>query len=40
MQIAKLVKYEGVALEVDEIDGEDLDLGDAVGALADEAPEL
>lgn len=40
VQIAKLTKYEGAALEVDEIDGEDLDLGDAVGAITDEAPEL
>lgn len=40
VQIAKLIKYEGTALEVDELEGEDLDLGDAVSALEDEAPEL
>lgn len=40
VQIAKLVKYEGTALEVEELEGEDLDLGDAVSALEDEAPEL
>jgi len=39
VQIAKLVKYEGTAVELDELDGDDIDLGDSVSAI-DEAPEL
>jgi len=39
VQLAKLEKYEGTAIEVDEIGGEDIDLGDAVSAI-DEAPAL
>lgn len=39
VQIAKLVKYEGTAIELDELDGDDIDLGEAVSAI-DEAPEL
>ena len=37
VQIAKLVKYEGNEVETDEIEGEDLDLGDAVAALPTES---
>lgn len=39
IQLAKLVKYEGTAIEVDELEGDDLDLGDSVSAI-DEAPAL
>lgn len=39
VQIAKLIKYEGTALELDEIDGDDIDLGDSVSAIS-EIPEL
>lgn len=39
VQLAKLVKYEGAAIELDELDGEDIDLGDGVAAI-DETPEL
>ena len=41
VQIAKLVKYEGSAIDADEIQGEDIDLGDDVAAITtDEAPAL
>jgi hypothetical protein len=42
VQIAKLVKYEGDAPDVDEMEGEDIDLGDDVPAITegDEAPAL
>ena len=41
VQIAKLVKYEGDAPDVDEMEGEDIDLGEeAVAAISDEAPAL
>ena len=36
VQLAKLVKYEGDTVDADEIEGEDLDLGDAVTAIPDE----
>lgn len=39
VQLAKLVKYEGTSLELDELDGDEIDLGDGVPAL-DEQPEL
>lgn len=39
VQLAKLVKYEGAAIELDELDGDDIDLGDGVAAI-DETPEL
>ena len=42
VQLAKLVKYEGDTPELDEIDGEDIDLGeDAVAAISEEeTPDL
>lgn len=41
VQIAKLIKYEGTALDVEEMEGEDIDLGDAVPAIDDnEGPNL
>lgn len=42
IQLAKLVKYEGDQVEVDEIDGEDIDLGDyGVPAItAEQTPDL
>jgi len=36
IQLAKLVKYEGNEVEAEEIDGEDIDLGDAVSAIPTE----
>jgi hypothetical protein len=38
VQLGKLVKYEGAAIELDEIEGDDLDLDGGVSAI--EAPEL
>ena len=35
VQIAKLVKYEGNDVDADEIEGEDIDLGDEVEAIGD-----
>jgi len=42
VQLATLVKYEGDSIDVDEMDGEDIDLGeDAVAAIAsEEQPDL
>jgi len=40
VQIATLTKYEGTEIEVDEMDGEDIDLGDAVPALPADEPDL
>lgn len=41
VQIAKLVKYSGNEVETEEIDGDDIDLGDDVAAISgDEAPAL
>lgn len=42
IQLAKLVKYEGNDVEVEEIDGEDIDLGDDAPAIdsSDTSPEL
>lgn len=39
VQIAKLTKYEGAALELDELEGEDIDLEDSVSAI-DTTPDL
>lgn len=36
VQLSKLVKYEGNEVETEEIEGEDLDLGDSVSAIPDE----
>jgi len=42
VQLSKLVKYEGNEVETEELEGEDLDLGDAVTAIptAEETPDL
>ena len=40
VQIAKLVKYTGNNIETDEIDGDDIDLGDSVEAISEESPSL
>lgn len=41
IQIAKLVKYTGNDIDAEEIDGEDIDLGDSVSAIsAEDSPEL
>lgn len=40
VQLAKLVKYEGAAIELDDLDGDDIDLDGGVSAIGDEAPEL
>ena len=42
VQLSKLVKYEGNEVDAQEIEGDDIDLGDSVGAIAsgDEAPKL
>ena len=39
VQIAKLVKYEGSEVECEDLEGDDIDLGDSVSAI-DEKPEL
>jgi hypothetical protein len=39
VQIAKLVKYEGTSIECDDLEGDDINLGDSVSAI-DETPEL
>lgn len=38
VQLSKLEKYEGNEVETEEIDGEDIDLGDAVAAIPTEGP--
>jgi hypothetical protein len=40
VQLAKLVKYEGNEVDTEEIDGEDIDLGDAVSAINETSPEI
>lgn len=43
VQLSKLVKYEGSNVETEELDGDDLDLGDAVGSIeatAENTPDL
>jgi len=39
VQIAKLTKYEGTAIELDELEGDDIDLEDSVSAI-DTTPDL